>query len=502
MKQYLIGLDNGGTVSKAALFDLRGNEMARATAQTPVYSPKPGYAERDMEELWQANCQVVRQVLEKAHVSPQAVIGVGICGHGKGLYPWGVAGPVGNGIVSTDRRAWKYPKRWQEDGTFDKLYPDLCQQIVPGQQACLLAWLKDHKREMYDNIRWVFAVKDYIRFRLTGEAYSEVTDLSGSGLMDVRHGRVSGELLRQLGIAEVEEKIPPLKLSTDLCGAITPEAAASTGLAVGTPVAGGMFDIDACAIAMGITDEGPICTITGTWSINEFLSKTPVLHTAIAMNSLFAIPDYYLIEECSPTSAGNLDWCLDQLMEDVPLPEGMNRYQLADRLAEGIAPGDSDVYYLPFLYGSNVHPLARACFLGFTSYHTKAHMLRAVFEGVAFSAKSHVEKLLSVREKPGTVRLAGGVVNSPFWAQMFADVLNLPVETVVGVKELGALGGAIAAAVAAGVFPDYPAAVAQMVRVNPLIHPDAASSAVYAKKYRKYLAFRDALDPVWSAFEE
>lgn len=501
MKKYLIGIDNGGTVSKAALFDVEGHEIEHASRQTPVITPKPGYNERDMEELWSYNCECVREVLEKSGIQPQEVIGVSVCGHGKGLYAWGKEGtPAYNGIVSTDNRAWEYPEKWKQDGTFDKLYPQLCQQLIACQQASLLAWMKDHERAVYDSIQYVFSVKDYIRYRLTGEAYCEATDISGSGLMDVKNARFDKDLLETLGIGEVYEKLAPLRYSADQCGSITAEAAALTGLAEGTPVAGGMFDIDACAIAMDITKPEQLCTITGTWSINEFISKTPVTGTQIAMNSLYAIPGYYLLEECSATSAGNLEWFLQNFMENEPLPEGKKLYQYTDELVEGIDPAQSDVYYLPFLYGSNAHPLAKASFVGLTTYHNKEHMLRAIYEGVAYSHKTHIEKLLSVREAPKAIRLAGGAANSRMWVQMFADILGYPIETVRGVKELGALGCAMAAAVAAGEYAGHEEAAKAMVNVNEPVYPNSERQAIYAEKYKKYSAVSAALDSAWHLF--
>lgn len=500
MNQYVIGLDNGGTVTKAALFDLAGREIAVASGQTRMITPKPGYTERDMDVLWQVNCDCLRRVLADSGVSADEIAGVAVCGHGKGLYPWGNDGrPAGNGIVSTDNRAWREAQQWKDDGTFDALYPQLCQQLLPCQQAAILAWMKTHERARYDAIRWVFSVKDYIRFRLTGEAYSEATDISGSGLMDVRGARFDRDLLEKLGIGEVFDKLAPIRYSSDMCGAITEEAAALTGLKAGTPVAGGMFDIDACAIAMDVTDPELLCTVSGTWSINEFISETPVTGTAIAMNSLFAIPGYYLLEECSATSAGNLDWALENLAGDLGL-EGKALYRQVDERVSAIAPEDSEVYYLPFLYGSNAHPLAKACFLGLTTYHSRDHMLRAVFEGVAFSHRSHIDKLLSVRSTPKAIRLAGGVANSPVWVQMFADVLGCPIETVQGVRELGALGAAMAAAVAGGVYPGYREAAKAMVRINAAVPTDPLRQKIYAEKYARYKALRDALDPVWGMF--
>jgi L-xylulokinase len=499
MEKYVLGIDNGGTAIKAAIFSQDGREIAVASRQTEVLTPRPGYTERDMEGLWDQNCACVRQVLAASGIDPRAIAGVGVCGHGKGLYLWGKNGkPAYKGIISTDNRAWQYPEKWKKDGTFDALYPRLCQQIMACQPVSLLAWMKDHERAVYDSIRWVFSVTDYIRFRLTGEAYSEATNISGSGLMNVRDAGIEEDMFRAFGIGEAFGMIPPLRYSGDSCGKISAEAAMSTGLAEGTSVAGGMFDIDACAIAMSVTEPEQFCTITGTWSINEFIAPAPV--TGTCMNSLYAIPGWYLLEESSATGAGNLEWFIRNF-EHERVPGGKKLYAWLDEKAGEIPPETCDVYFLPFLYGSNRHPLAKAAFIGLTSYHTKYHMLRALYEGAAFSAKHHIDKLLSLRKKPETVRLAGGAANSGLWVQIYADILELPVETVSSVRELGAMGAGMAAAVSAGLFRDYREAAAAMVRISPPVKPNSGMSEIYRKKYQTYELVCGALDHVWGRFE-
>jgi L-xylulokinase len=502
MEQLVLGIDNGGTVIKAALFTLQGKELAVASRQTAVLTPRPGYTERDMEELWENNCACIRQVIADSGIAPSAIAGVAVCGHGKGLYAWGKNGkPAYKGIISTDNRAWQYPEKWRREGTFDAFYPRLCQQIMPCQPVSILAWMKEHDPSAYDAIQWVFSVTDYIRFRLTGEAWSEATNISGSGLMNLRDTRIDRDMLVGFGIEEVRDMLPPLRYSSETCGAITAETAQLTGLAAGTPVAGGMFDIDSCAIAMSVTKPEQFCSITGTWSINEFIATAPVVGTRVAMNSLYAIPGYYLLEGSSATGAGNLEWVIQQYFQHEPLPEGKKRYEYLDELAESVSPDACDVYFLPFLYGSNRHPLAKASFIGLTSFHTKAHLLRAVYEGVVYSAKSHIDTLLSVRKPPEAIRLAGGAANSPFWVQLFADILELPIETVTGVKELGALGCGMAAAVSAGIYPDYTEAAKAMVRISPPVLPDPKAALFYRPKYEKYSAIGDVLDTVWNRFE-
>ncbi|MDR2630353.1 MAG: carbohydrate kinase [Spirochaetaceae bacterium] len=500
--RYLLGLDNGGTLIKAALFTLTGKEVAVASRSTEIITLHPGWTERDMETLWEQNAACVEEVISRSGIKADTIVGVAVCGHGKGLYAWGKDGkPAYNGIISTDNRAWKFPERWKAEGKHALFYDRLCQQLMACQQVSLLAWLREHDRKTYDNIQWAFSVTDYIRFRLTGEAASEATNISGSGLMNVRDVRIDADLLAAFGIAEVYDMIPPLCYSSGYCGTITKGAAEKTGLAEGTPVAGGMFDIDSCAIAMSVTKPEDFCTITGTWTINEFISKKPITGTKIAMNSLYAIPGFFLIEESSSTGAGNLEWIIDNCFHsEVPLTE-KKAYAYFDNMAASVSADSCDVYFLPFLQGSNRHPLAKASFIGLTSFHTRAHLLRSVYEGIVYSAKTHIDKLLSVREKPAAVRMAGGAANSAFWVQMFADILELPIETVTGVKELGALGSAMAAAVAAGIYKDYNEAAAAMVRISSPVYPEIRLSLQYRSKYEKYTLIGEALDKVWNRFE-
>lgn len=501
MSRYVLGLDNGGTMTKAALFTLEGKEVFTASCRTPVYAPRPGYCQRDMEELWQANCSCIRQVLAGSGAAPEEILGLAVCGHGKGLYLWGKDdAPAYSGIGSTDNRARKIVERWYAEGSFERLYPRLCQQLLPCQQAALLRWMKEEEPAVYANIRYVFSVKDYIRFRLTGEARSELTDISGSGLLNVRGACFDPELLETLGIGECMEALAPLCSTADLCGTVTEAAAAATGLSVGTPVAGGMFDVDACAIAAGVTHPGQVCAITGTWSINEVISTDIVEHPAAPNHSVYAIPGYYLLEESSATGAGNLEWVIANCMDT----GGRSGGELYDWLAEQCAsvdPADSSVYYLPYIYGSNAAPGAKACFLGMTEYHRAAHMARAVFEGVVFSHKRHLDRLAAAVPGFSALRLAGGAVNSPFWVQMFADVLGCTVETVEGVRELGALGCAMAAAVAAGIYPDYGSAAEHMVHIGHPVQPDMEKHRLYEKKYENYRLLSDALDTVWARLD-
>lgn len=498
--RYYLGLDNGGTSTKAALFSVDGREVAVCAMDTAMLAERPGFVERDMDEMWRANCSVIRSVLQRGGVSPDEVAGVGICGHGKGLYLWGKDGrPARRGIISTDNRAYAYVKRWREAGVEEAAFKKTYQRILPCQPVALLAWLQDHEPQTIQNTRWIFECKDYVRFRMTGQAMAELTDISGTSLLNLRTREYDDELLGLLGLQSIRHALPPLCRSTDICGYVGPEAAEDCGLRAGTPVIGGMFDIDACALAVGITNNRNICMIAGTWSINEYLRKEPVLDGTVQMNSLFCMPEYYLIEESSPTSAGNNAWFIRQMFPE----RDKAVYELMNGWVEDVPIDEFVPIFLPFLMASNVHPNARGAFIGLAASHTRKHLCRSVYEGIAFAHRCHFERLMRSwpGEMPECIRLAGGAARSAVWAGMFADVMGLPVETVAS-NETGALGCAIATAVAVGDQPSLADAAAKMCCVSARFQPDEARREVYNKKYALYCDAIDALDELWPKMQE
>ncbi len=498
--QYLLGLDNGGTSSKAVLFDQTGREIASAKRNTPMETPKVGFTERDMELLWQVNCEVIRETIEKSGVSAGDIAGVSFSGHGKGLYLWGAdEKPAWRGIVSTDSRAYRIVEAWYQDGTAEAAFTKTCQSVLASQPVALLRWFLDNQPEVLDRTKWIFGVKDYVRYRMTGEANAEITDISGSSLVNLTTASYDDEILKLFGLESIREKLPPLCYSSQFCGKVTKECAHLSGLHAGTPVAAGLFDIDACAIGMNVTNDDYLAAIAGTWSINEYVSPRPIMDRSVKMNSLYCLKDMYLVEECSPTSASNQEWFVNSFLKEAAGDRKL--YKVADEMVEAVRPDEANIVFLPYLFGGTDDPRAGASFVNINASHTRAHMLRAVYEGIIFGHKLHIDRLVGSRvHPPKGVRLAGGVTNAPMWVQMFADILEMDVETIE-VKELGALGAAMTAAVAAGLYPDLAAAAAQMVKVSRVYHPDPALSKVYRRKFQDFRTVADAMSPVWAKLE-
>jgi L-xylulokinase len=500
MAKYLLGIDNGGTVSKAALFTLDGKEIAVASRKTGTLTPKPGWAERDIEEAWGATAEAIKQVVTESRVAPEDIAGVACAGHGNGIYLVDKNGnPVRDAIMSMDSRARHYTEQWSADGVDEAIRPKTMQSIWPAQPNALLAWLRDNEPDTVKRAGWVLMCKDYIRFRLTGEIYAELTDMSGTSLMNVGTAQYDPEVLEAFGIGEMQDLLPPLKKTADICGQVTSEAAVQTGLKEGTPVAGGMFDIDACGLASGIVNETQLCMVGGTWGNNQYISETPVVDKDVFMTSCYSIPGYYLMLEGSATSASNLEWFVTQFFEaerELAKQKGKSVYDLCNELVAATKPQDPNVVFLPFLFGSNVSPDAKSCFIGLTGWHNRGHVLRAIYEGVVFGHMTHVERLLKFRDMPETICLTGGASQSEVWVQIFADCFQTPVQVPEG-TELGALGAAIAAGVAVGCHASYEDAIDAMVSFARLQEPDLALKDVYETKYEHYRTVLAALDPIW-----
>ena len=239
-----------------------------------------------------------------------------------------------------------------------------------------------------------------------------------------------------------------------------------------------------------------MCIIIGTWGINEYISKTPVASRDMFMTTHYCIDGYYLMDEGSATSASNLDWFIDHFMRTEDAEKQKDVYAKVNQLIDSIPYNDASILFFPFLYGTNVNMDAKAGFIGLSARHTKAHMLRAIFEGVVFCHMHHIEKLYKFRDKPAVVRISGGGTKSRLWVQMFADSLGLPVETSTA-NELGTMGAAMCAGVGVGEYADMTDAAQTFVRVAETFYPDMKKHEYYTKKFNVYKNFLNALDGVW-----
>lgn len=496
---YFLTIDNGGTNTKAIITNMQGRQLGKASFATKRLLPKSDCQEIVLTTLLTDIGHVIQQVLTYTNLTAEQISAVTVVGHGKGLYALDASGKIFmNGILSTDSRAKGIAA--QLNRRVEQIYPISYQQIMPSQAPVILRWLKENKPDQYQKIGYILSNKDFIRYLLTDKIYQELGDASGNNLINLNTGKYDPKLCDFFGISEMYLKLPPIIHATDFAGEITADAAKTTGLKEGTPVYGGMFDIDACALATGVLNNELFSMIAGTWNMNIFPSNHRAPLELGLMNSIFPT-GANLIEASSPTSAGNLDLMLKMLMADEIQNAQKNHKSIYDYLEVMLANTDENytqLFFFPFLYGSNVDPYAEGAFIGIQSSTTKSEMIRAVYEGICFAHHYHIDQLLkALGHMPKAIRMSGGACNSELWVQMFADVLNLPIELTAG-NELGGLGGAIACAVGSGSYPDLTTAAAHMTKVIARYEPNVAATKVYEQKYQVYYSLLQALNGTWS----
>jgi L-xylulokinase len=500
MAEYLLGVDDGNTVSKAALFDLDGREVRVASRKAEPEYPYPGWTERRMDLLWQSTAEAIREVITASGIHPKEIIGVGTSGHGNGVYLVDKQGrPARAGIQSLDTRAAGIVDEWNGRDLHGQAFPYTIQAFWPAQPNALLAWVKRHEPEVYERIGAVLMCKDYIKYCLCGEISTDFSDMSGTSLMDVRNRRYSRELLEMYDLADLWDALPPVAQSFDPVGKVTPEAAEATGLAVGTPVVGGLFDIDASALGAGVCQPGQVCIIAGTWSINEIVTAEPLVDPSLFMTTVYTVPRLWLTTEASATSATNLEWFVTHFCGEerqIAKQRGISVYELCSEMVASLPPGGTNIIFHPFLYGSNVQPTARAGFYGIAGWHTKAHMARALYEGVVYGHLNHIEKLRAAGAHMEVARLTGGGSRSRVWTQIFADTLQLPMEVPAG-AEMGARGAAMCAGIGVGAYRDHTDAVARAVKLERRQEPDPQATPHYLARYAEYRCLLVAMQEPW-----
>jgi L-xylulokinase len=502
MARYLMGIDNGLTFSKVAIFDLEGRTVGVAGRKIDVQYPKPGYTERDMDHVWQKTAEAAREVIAVSGISPSDILAIGNSGHGNGLYVLDRDGRVFRpSIASMDGRAPEIVDEWMRPGGVrEQAFPYTLQSCWAGQPSVLLAWLKRHEPDNYRRIGKVLLCTDYIKFCLTGEHTTDYSIISGSSLFDSPNRTFSRELLEVYGIPELFPAMPRPVWGHEIAGRVTPEAARQTGLAAGTPVTGGLFDIDAAAIGAGVISDGILCLIAGTWSINQVITNDPIVDKRLFLCSLYAVPGMWLTLEASPASATNLEWfvnnfCFEEKQE--AQARGISVYEVCNEKVASLAPGSTDIIFHPYLFGSDVQATARAGFYGLGAWHTKTHVLRALYEGVVYGHMNHIEKLRAAGARIEKARMTGGGSHSHVWTQMFSDALGLPIEVPEG-AEVAARGVAMAAGIGAGVYRDYADAVAKVVQVERVHQPDPHATPHYLARFQEYKAILEAMKEPWN----
>ncbi|EEP8169899.1 carbohydrate kinase [Salmonella enterica subsp. diarizonae] len=492
---FWLGIDCGGTYLKAGLYDAEGHEHGIHRQSLQTLSPFPGYAERDMHQLWQQCVATIAGLLKQTGVSGGQIKGIGISAQGKGLFLLDKQNrPLGNAILSSDRRALNIVERWQQDGIPQKLYPVTRQTLWTGHPASLLRWIKEHEPQRYAHIGCVMMAHDYLRWRLTDVKGCEESNISESNLYNMTTGRYDSRLTQWLSISEIDHALPPVVGSAETGGKISEEAAAITGLAAGTPVVGGLFDVVSTALCAGIDDEFTLNAVMGTWAVTSGIAHGLREHEAHPyVYGRYVNDGQYIVHEASPTSSGNLEWFTAQW--------GDLSFDEINRAIASLPKAGSDLFFLPFLYGSNAGLEMTSGFYGMQALHTRAHLLQALYEGVVFSHMTHLNRMRERFTEVRTLRVTGGPAHSDVWMQMLADVSGLRIE-LPQVEETGCFGAALAARVGTGVYRSFSEAQRALEHPIRTLLPDMTAHARYQRKYHHYQHLIEALQGYHARIKE
>lgn len=489
---YLLGIDVGTSGCKAVLVDEAGRTVATATRGYPLYSLRAAWAEQDPEDWWQATCESIRAVLDAASVAPVAVASVGLTGQMHGLVLLNAAGDVLRpAILWNDQRSAAECTAITETVGLRRLLDLTGNRVLPGFTAPKLLWVRAHEPEVYARVAHVLLPKDYVRYRLTGMLTTDVSDASGTSVFDVQNRRWSAAMMDTLEIPAAWW--PEVTESPTVSARVSADGAEASGLTERTPVVGGAGDQAAGAVGAGTVEDGMLSVTLGTSGV-VFAATEAYRADAEGRLHAFchAVPGRWHLMGVTLAAAGSLQWWRDAVASDTDFGA------LLDEAAEA-PPGAERLLFLPYLSGErtpHADPDARGVFFGLSLLHRRAHLTRAVLEGVAFSLRDLLGLMADTGLQGREARIAGGGARSLLWQQIVADVLQLALTPTT--TEGAAYGAALLAGVGAGVWPDVPTASRALRPTADVVEP-GDTAELYTKLYERYRALYPALAPHFAA---
>ncbi len=472
----LVGIDVGTTATKGLAIDPDGTVLARAEAEYPLSTPKPGWAEQDPEDWWRAT-ETVLAALKEQTGEPQ---GIGLSGQMHGLVALDESDRVLRpAILWNDQRTQAECDEIESTIGLDRLIELTGNRALTGFTAPKILWLRHNEPDIYARIRHIALPKDYVRLKLTGEHATDVSDASGTLLLDVAKRRWSEEVLTALNIDR--DWLPEALESPTVSGHTRDEI----------PVAAGAGDQAAGALGVGVDRPGPLSIALGTSGVVFAALKQFAADPEARVHAFcHAVPDAWHAMGVMLSAAGSLTWLRNVAAPDISYDELL-------AMADAWPAGTENLIFLPYLAGErtpHADPDARGAFAGLSLRHDRGALTRAVLEGVAFGLRDSLDLIAQLGGKPELGRISGGGARSDLWAKITASVLELPLERVA-VDEGAAFGAAILGGVAAGVWPDVHDAVAVTVRPRPggRIEPDREWVEIYKNQRPKFQALYPAI---------
>jgi xylulokinase len=497
MATYLLGIDVSTTATKALLMDEQGNVVAVAATEYAFETPQPLWSEQDPALFWKGAAHSIGKALAQSQVNPARIAAVGLTGQMHGLTLLDAHGETLRPCIlwNDQRTAAQCAAITQRVGA-ERVLQLTGNPILTGFTAPKILWVREHEPEIYRRVAHVLLPKDYARYKLTGGFFSDVSDASGTALFDVGKRQWSDEMVRALELPRAW--LPEVTESPVASATISAEAARVTGLRAGTPVVGGGGDQAAQAVGTGIVREGISSVTVGTSGVVFAQADTYRVEPQGRLHAFcHAVPGKWHLMGVMLSAAGSFRWYRDALgahEKELAARANQDVYDVLTADAANAPAGCEGLLFLPYLTGERTpypDPHARGVFFGLTVRHQKAHLTRAVMEGVSFGLRDSLELMRALGIPVTQVRASGGGARSGLWRQILADVFNAELVTV-NVTEGAAYGAALLAGVGAGVYTDVAAACDTVIRLTGSAIPSADAS-VYAAYYPRYRALYPAL---------
>jgi xylulokinase len=491
MSIYL-GIDIGTSGTKTLAISVDGTILGSATASYPLASPKPGWSEQNPQDWWLATIKTIREVLKKAKIKPTEVKGIGLSGqmHGS-VFLDKKQQVIRPALLWNDQRTAKEcAEIEQKAGGRDKLIQMVANPALTGFTAPKILWLRNNEPKNYAKVSQVLLPKDYVRFCLTGTYATEVSDASGTLLLDVKQRNWSTELLGKLQIEA--GLLPKVYESEEVSGKLSEIAAKELGLPVGIPVVGGGGDQAAGAVGNGIVSSGAISASLGTSGVVFAHSDEVQVDPAGRVHTFcHAVRGKWHVMGVVLSAAGSLQWYKDQLCElesAQAKKQKVDVFELLNEQAAKAPAGSEGLYFLPYLTGErtpHADPYCRAAWIGLSLRHGKNHMVRSVMEGATYAMRDSLEIIKSMQIPVKEIRLSGGGAKSKFWRQLQADVYGQKVVTI-NAEEGPAFGVALLAATGTGAYKNVEEACKKTIKVVESVATNNANKKAYDKFYPMY----------------
>ncbi len=504
MSHYL-GIDIGTSGTKTLLIDDAGTVLAEAGSEYPLHTPRPGWTEQDPEDWWKATVKTVRAVVKKAKLKPTDVKAIGLSGqmHGSVFLDKNdqVIRPA---LLWNDQRtAAECDEITSKAGGRKALIKMVANPALTGFQAPKILWLRNREKKNFDRLTKVLLPKDDIRRRLTDDYVTEVSDASGTLLLDVVKRAWSKKLLGKLDLDH--DLLPRVVESDEVTGTLTAAAAKQLGLSTDCKVVGGAGDCAAGAVGNGVVTKGILSTSIGTSGVMFVHSDTPQYDAAGRLHTFcHAVNGKWHMMGVNLTSGGSLQWWIDSVVQGLAGISPAKRYEAATAEAAKVAAGSNGLLFLPYLNGErtpHADPNARGSFVGLNLTHTRAHLTRSVMEGITFALRDSLEIIGSLGVPVRQIRASGGGSKNPLWRQMQADVFGKKI-TTLAVEQGPAYGVALLAAVGDGAYRSIESACKATIKVADETAPDKAAVKNYNRLFPIYQDLYGQLKDSMSALAE